>query len=61
MTGADWELFAWSMEQVHNGMWKRPWVVAFEYGGINLLHAAITAIDVLANQIPQLYALIKEG
>jgi len=61
MTGKDWDLFAWSMEQIHSGMWKRPWVVAFEYGGVSSLHAAITEIDVLANQIPQLYTLIKEG
>lgn len=60
MTGADWELFAWSIEQVHCGKWKRPWVVAFEYGGVGSLHAAVTEMDVLTNQIPQLYALVKE-
>lgn len=60
MTEADWELFAWSMEQVHSGKWKQPWVVTFEYGGISSLHAAITDVDMLANQIPQLYALVKE-
>ena len=60
MTREDWELFVWSMEQVNSGMWKRPWVVTFEYGGVGSLHAAVTEIDVLANQIPQLYTLVKE-
>lgn len=59
MTETDWELFTWSMEQVHSGTWNRPWIVAFEYGGISPLHAAVADRDLLADQIPRLHSLVK--
>jgi uncharacterized protein (UPF0276 family) len=59
MTDDDWGLFAWVMEQTHNGTWGKPWVVTFEYGGVGPLFEALTLADVLAAQIPRLYALVK--
>ena len=61
MTEADWELFGWSMEQVHREKWKRPWAVTFEYGGISPLYAAITDVDVLTHQIPKLHSIINSS
>ena len=58
MTEADWEFFAWAMEQIHSGAWARPWVVTFEYGGLTGFFKGTTDKDVLADQIPCLYTLI---
>ena len=60
MTDPDWELSTWSMEQVHSAAWGQPWVVTFEYGGVGRLFKAITDAGVLAEQIPRLYALVKD-
>jgi hypothetical protein len=61
MTEQDRRLVAWAMEQIHSGAWGQPWVVTFEYGGVGRLFRAVTEIDVLAEQIPRLYALVKRG
>jgi len=58
MTEEDWELAAWALEQVRNGAWARPGVVAFEYGGIGPFFGATTDADALARDIPRLYALV---
>ena len=58
MMEADWEFFAWAMEQINSGAWARPWVVTFEYGGLSDLFEATTDKDVLADQIPRLHTLI---
>ena len=59
MTDEDWEFIAWSMEQVHSGVWGQPWIVTFEYGGVGQLYKAVTDVGVLAEQIPRLYGLVK--
>ena len=59
MTADDWEFFTWSIEQVHSGLWAKPWVVTFEYGGVGLLYEAVTEIGALADQIPRLHKLVK--
>jgi len=59
MTDEDWEFVAWAMEQVHKGVWGHPWAVTFEVGGVSGLYEAVAEKDVLAAQIPQLYALVK--
>jgi uncharacterized protein (UPF0276 family) len=58
MVDEDWPIFSWAMEQVHNGAWAQPWIVTFEYGGVGWLFEAVTDQDVLADQIPRLYALV---
>jgi uncharacterized protein (UPF0276 family) len=49
----------WSMEQVRGGAWGRPWVVAFEYGGVAPLWEAMTKRDVLREQVPRLHEMVK--
>lgn len=61
MTGEDWDFFAWSMNQIHNGVWSQPWVVAFEYGGVSALYEAVTDAGILAGQIPRLNSLVKRS
>ena len=48
------------VEQIRDGAWGQPWVVTFEYGGDDGLSGAITEVNVLAEQVPRLYALVKE-
>ncbi len=31
---ADWHALRWVMEQLAQGNWPRPWMLAFEYGGV---------------------------
>jgi uncharacterized protein len=59
MTKEDWEFFAWSVDQVHRGAWGRPWIVAFEYGGISPAWEAITEREVLLEQVPRLHEMVK--
>ena len=57
MTEADWDFFAWAMAQVRSGAWGRPWVAAFEFGGVGGLWQLLADKDVLAEQLPRLSAL----
>jgi uncharacterized protein (UPF0276 family) len=59
MTAADWEFVSWAMAQVHNGIWRTPEIVAFEYGGIGPVFQAFTNTETLAEQVPRLYQLVK--
>lgn len=59
MTEEDWEFFAWAMAQVRSGAWGRPWVATFEYSGVSGLFEAVTDADVLAEQVPRLYTLVR--
>lgn len=60
MTEEDWELAAWAFGRVRSGVWARPWVVAFEYGGVGPFFGATTDAGALARDIPRLYALVRE-
>jgi hypothetical protein len=59
MVEGDWTFLAWAMERVHSGVWGRPWVVTFEYGGVGPWFEMVTERDVLAEQIPRLHALVR--
>jgi hypothetical protein len=59
MTEPDWQFFTWSMEQIQANQWGQPELVTFEYGGVGSIFEAVTDIDVLAEQVPRLYALTK--
>jgi uncharacterized protein len=59
MTPEDWEILGWAMEQIHNGAWGKPWIITLEYGGIRGWLEAITQKEVLLEQAPRLYQLVK--
>jgi hypothetical protein len=59
MTGEDWELADWSMQQIREGNWGEPWVVAMECGGVSPVWELLTFEDVLREQVPRLYAAVK--
>ena len=60
LTEADWDFFAWSLEQIRDGVWGQPWIVTFEYGADNGLSGAVTELNVLLEQVPRLYALVQK-
>lgn len=53
--------FVWPLEKIRDGVWGQPLIVAFEYGGDAGLSGAITKAHVLVEQVPHLYALVKES
>ncbi len=59
MTDADWDCLAWSMHQIRSGHWGNPWIIASEYGGVGWFFGATTNAEVLAEQTPRLYGMIK--
>lgn len=58
MTETDWGLLDWVLGHVRRGEWGRPWVVAFEYGGVGPVWEALSDPDVLAQQVPRLYRMV---
>jgi uncharacterized protein (UPF0276 family) len=55
----DWAFYAWSLEEVRQGKWGRPWIVTLEYGGVGPVWELLTDKAILAEQAPRLYAMIK--
>jgi uncharacterized protein (UPF0276 family) len=60
MTGEDWKLLIWSMEEIRSGAWGRPRFVSFEYGIDEGLRASFSKADVLVEQVPRLNALVQK-
>jgi len=58
-TPPDWDITAWAFEQIHSGAWRKPWVVAFEYGGVGGVFEALSDSATIADQIPRLYRMAK--
>jgi uncharacterized protein (UPF0276 family) len=61
LTAEDWDFYAWALQQVRHGAWSEPWVVALEYGGVGGLLEITADENVLAEQVPRLYSLVKDG
>lgn len=56
---ADWPALDFVIERIRSGAWARPWMMAFEYGGIGEKFAHRTDPDVIAAQTPRLAALLE--
>jgi len=54
----DWEILDWALDQIRVGKWKKPKIVAFEYGGVGEVFAWRTDIDVIKSQVPRLYEMV---
>lgn len=54
-TDDDWYFLDSCLEQIRNGAWHAPWVVAFEYGGVGGLWELVGDQSVMASQLPRLY------
>jgi len=59
MTGADWAMAEWALEQIRAGKWQKPDTLAFEYGGVGDKFAWRSDAAVIAEQAPRLYQLAK--
>lgn len=55
----DWDFYAWSLEQVRQGKWGRPWIVTLEYGGVGRVWEMLTDRAILAEQVPRLYRMVN--
>ncbi len=55
----DWAFFEWAMERIEKRDWGKPWMVAFEYGGIGEPFRWRSSIDVVRKQVPRLYERVK--
>jgi len=53
-----WNNLAWALEEIHMGHWRKPRIVAFEYGGVGDVFVWRTNINVLKSQIPKLYKMV---
>ena len=56
----DWSLAEWAAEQIHEGAWSLPKIVAFEYGGVGDVFCWRTEPSALRAQVPRLYEMFGE-
>lgn len=60
MRDTDWHLFAWALDEIADGSWPRPWVIALEYGGVGPHFEWRTDIDALEGQLSHCVTLLQE-
>lgn len=56
---ADWPVLEWVLARIRLGEWPAPGMLAFEYGGIGGWLGENCDPQVIAAQVPQLYALLN--
>ena len=61
---ADWPVLDWVLERIRLGAngpgeWARPWMLAFEYGGLGEKFAWRSAPQVIVEQVPLLYQRLQ--
>ena len=54
----DWNLLSWAMENISSGKWPKPWLLAFEYGGVGGKFVTRSNPQVIAEQTPRLYSMV---
>ncbi len=59
ITESDWIWLAWVLEKIQSGAWSRPWLLAFEYGGVGPEFEWRTDPEVIREQVPQLSEYIN--
>jgi uncharacterized protein (UPF0276 family) len=55
----DWPILEWVIAQINSGNFSRPWLLAFEYGGVGERFADRSDPNVIAAQVPLLADLIN--
>jgi hypothetical protein len=61
MADRDWALFNWALAQIKAGKWRKPEIVAFEYGGVGEVFVWRTDINVLRTQVPLLFTAVHQA
>jgi uncharacterized protein (UPF0276 family) len=56
---SDWPELEWVLERIRGGEWTRPWMLAFEYGGVGEKFAFRSDAEAIATQVPRLYEMVK--
>jgi uncharacterized protein (UPF0276 family) len=56
----DWPVLEWVLDKIETGAWALPRMLAFEYGGVGGKFADRSDPEVIAEQVPQLYRLVRE-
>ena len=59
LTTDDWTLLNRGLDYIRRGDWPKPWMAAFEYGGLGDEFAWRNQPEVIASQAPMLYDAIK--
>jgi uncharacterized protein (UPF0276 family) len=55
----DWDIFRWALDEIETRRWRKPEIIAFEYGGVGQTFFWRTEYDVLKDQVPILYEMIR--
>ncbi len=55
----DWPVLDWVVERISRGEWAKPWLLAFEYGGVGKEFADRSDPEVIADQLPRLAQIVK--
>ena len=58
MTETDWTFYRWAMGCIRDGEWGRPWVAAYEYGGVGGFWNILCDSQVYLRDLPALRAEI---
>ena len=61
MQAHDWAVAEWAAAQIEAGSWRRPEIVAFEYGGVGNVFCWRTEPEAIRNQVPRLYEMFGQG
>jgi len=56
---ADWVTLDWVMENIHEGRWPKPWLLAFEYGGVGEKFNNRSDPEVIEEQSNRLYEMVQ--
>jgi uncharacterized protein (UPF0276 family) len=59
MTNEDWPVLQWVVDNIQSGEWGQPWVASLEYGGLGGFFGTFTNEQVLLEQIPRLYRMVR--
>jgi hypothetical protein len=54
----DWDLFYWALDKIQSDEWRKPEIIAFEYGGVGEVFIWRTNIHKLRLQVPIMYNAI---
>jgi uncharacterized protein len=57
---ADWQTLDWVLESIKLGEWPRPWMLAFEYGGVGWKFSWRSDAHVIETHCRKLYSLVNE-
>lgn len=56
---SDWPVLDWVLEKIKAGVWPRPWLLSYEYGGVGTKFSWRSDAQVIQGDVPRLYQLIK--